>query len=85
MTGLNPFPAVLKCAAVSTLGSLLIAYGLKDVLWTAGGELYHVQGIGLIFMGWLILLISFVGLYREMQQLTVTSVDSSNGQSPAWK
>ena len=56
----------LKCAVAATIGSLLIAYGLREFLRATGGGYYccnHLwyqgQGAILTFAGWLILMLAW--------------------------
>ena len=64
----------MKYSAGGTLGSLVLAYGLREFLRASGGgyyccrhSLYQSQGMVLTFIGWVILLVTFINLYGEMQ------------------
>jgi len=74
MSGLRILTTVLKYSAGGTLGSLFIAYGLREFLRASGGgyyccrhSLYQSQGISLTFIGWVIFIVTLINLYGEMQ------------------
>ncbi|APW99541.1 hypothetical protein CHINAEXTREME_17975 [Halobiforma lacisalsi AJ5] len=60
-------------SAGATLGSLLVAYGIREVLFATGQSWYRyaaVQGSGALitFVGWVILLLTFVNLYGDLAE-----------------
>ncbi|QFU84474.1 hypothetical protein GCU68_18265 (plasmid) [Natronorubrum aibiense] len=74
MDGMKTFATIIKYSAGGTLGSLFIAYGLREFLRASGGgyyccrhSLYQTQGISLTFIGWVIILVTLINLYGEMR------------------
>ncbi|MFP8954767.1 hypothetical protein ACLI4Z_17650 [Natrialbaceae archaeon A-arb3/5] len=66
---------VATYAAGGTLGSFCIAYGLQEVLSATGHSWYRhaaLQGSGilLVFVGWVILVLTFINLYGELTDST---------------
>lgn len=64
---------IVTCATAGTAGSLCIGYGLREFLRATGGGYYcchhwayQIGGTVLILIGWLILLVGAVSLYRGL-------------------
>ena len=71
MSGMRIAAFVGKYSAAATLGSFLIAYGLTDVLFATGqtwyrDSAYQGRGIAIVFLGWVVLVLTLVNLYGEL-------------------
>lgn len=69
-------------AAATTVGSLLVAHGIREVLFATGNSWYRhaaVQGSGAViaFAGWVVLLLAFVNLYGDLAPETDRSKRSN--------
>ncbi len=69
----NPWRKIATCAAAGTGGSLCISYGLREFLRATDGGyycchhwMYQIEGVAFTSIGWLILLIGTVPLYRGL-------------------
>lgn len=63
---------VVKYSTGGTLGSLLVAYGLREFLRATGGGYYccdpvvfRTYGVALVFAGWAVLVVTGVGFTRD--------------------
>ncbi len=72
MTEIGTAVLVGKYSAGTTLGSLVIVYGMNEFLSTTGYSWYRFaayQGSGIVitFIGWVVLLTTVVSLYEELE------------------
>ncbi|RQG94604.1 hypothetical protein [Natrarchaeobius chitinivorans] len=71
MSGSNVALLVGKYSVGGTLGTLLVAYGVNEVLFATAHSwsrqsLYQGSGAVLVFVGWVVLLVTLVNLYGEL-------------------